>query len=106
MVGRDESGVSHHVAHDATFGGGDGSDTQWSKHTVLPNTDFDELVVGSWIHIEQMDTGRWWMNIGGVTVWVTADRDGKPTSVTVFGPKDYDAPVDGCRYEYAWTEAK
>lgn len=70
----------------------------------VPGTVFDELVVGKWIHIEQMDTNRWWMNIGGVTVWVTASRDGKPVKVSVYGPNDYDEPVDGCTYEVAWSE--
>ncbi len=71
--------------------------------TVLDRTEFDELVVGSWAHIEQMDTGVWWANIGGVTLWVRADRDGRPTKVTVYGPGDYADPVDGCAYELAWT---
>lgn len=71
--------------------------------TVLPGTEFDELVVGRWLHIEAMDTGYWWMNIGGVTVNVTADRDGRPKHVSVCGPGDYDDPVEGCRYELVWT---
>jgi hypothetical protein len=96
--------MAHHVANDRTFGGGDGADTEWSRHLELPGTEFDELVVGRWIHIEQMDTTQWWMNIGGLTVWVKADRDGNPKHVTVYGPKDYDAPVEGCAYELCWTE--
>lgn len=28
-----------------------------SKAIVLPRTEFDEFVVGQWIHIEGMDTG-------------------------------------------------
>lgn len=83
---------------------------KFGEHTVhhqLPgNTEFDELVVGRWLHIEQIDTGTWWMNIGGVTVHVTADRDGRPKRVTVHGPLDYDAPVDGCTYEEYWTETE
>ncbi len=71
----------------------------------IPDTEFDELVVGQWIHIEQMDTGKWWMAVGGVTVLVKADADGKPTRVSVFGPGDYDAPVEGCSYELTWTDA-
>lgn len=69
----------------------------------LPGTEFDELVVGQSIHLEQMDTGRWWMNIGGVTVWLYADEDGKPTAVSVYGPDDYAEPVDGCDYHLTWT---
>lgn len=82
-------------------------DTTYRTHHELPsNTEFDELVVGRWLHIEQMDATTWWMNIGGVTVHVTADRDGRPKRVTVHGPLDYDAPVDGCTYEEYWTDRK
>jgi hypothetical protein len=67
-------------------------------------SDFDELVVGKWIHIERMNDRIWWMDIGGVTVHVKADRDGKPVEVTVHGPLDYNAPVEGCRYKLTWTD--
>jgi len=46
-----------------------------------PN-EFDELVVGSWLHVEQMGTGSWWMDIGGLTVNVQVDRDGRPLRVS------------------------
>lgn len=71
--------------------------------TLLEDTEFDELVVGRWIHIEQMDAGFWWMNIGGVTVHVKADREGRPKRVSVSGPLDYDEPVAGCEYTLDWT---
>jgi hypothetical protein len=74
--------------------------------TVLLDTEFDELVVGSFLHIEQMDEGLWWMNIGGVTVHVRADPDGNPTSVRVSGPLDYDEPREGVVYECTWTEVE
>ena len=70
---------------------------------ILPDTEFDELVVGQWLHIEQMGSGEYWMNIGGVTIDVTADRDGRPTSVLVQGPADYDSPRENCVYECLWT---
>jgi hypothetical protein len=76
------------------------SDSPLRVHHDLPvHTEFDELVVAGWLHVEQMDTGTWWMNVGGVTVWVKADRDGRPVSVSVYGPGDYGDPVEGCRYE-------
>jgi len=111
ILPRDYSGDSYHVSSDRRLGGG-GDDysvevdghTSWSRNIELPNTDFDELVVGEWIHIEQMDTGFWWMNIGGVTVHVKADADGKPMRVTVHGPLDYDEPVKGCTYECEWSD--
>lgn len=99
-------GVSHHVTNLRSFGGG-GDETSDSPHSrvhELSGTEFDELVIGEWIHLEQMDNHSWWMNVGGVTLWVRADRDGKPTSVTVYGPNDYAHPVDGVKYECAWTD--
>jgi hypothetical protein len=78
-------------------------DSKYKVHHELPaNTEFDELVVGHWLHIEAMDTTRWWMNIGGVTIWITADRDGRPRRVDVYGPGDYANPVDGCGYRLVW----
>jgi len=96
-------GISHHVASDNTFGGDDGEDSEWSRHVELPGTEFDELVVGRWIHIEQMDTSVFWMNVGGVTLNVRVDRDGRPKAVDVFGPGDYDEPVEGVAYSLAWS---
>lgn len=69
-----------------------------SQYVELPDTEFDELVVDQWCHIEQMGNNYWWMNIGGVTLHVTADRDGKPKRVTVHMPGSYAPPVDGCEY--------
>lgn len=69
----------------------------------LAGTEFDELVVGHWLHVEQMGNGYWWMSVGGVTLHVRADRDGRPTHVMVHGPGDYDGPVPGCGYELVWT---
>lgn len=106
------SGDSWHVTSNKTFGGGNGADesvtvserTFWTRHIELPNTDFDELVIGRWIHIEKMHRHRWWMNIGGVTVLVEADQDGRPKAVSVYGPGDYADPVDGCEYHLGWSE--
>jgi hypothetical protein len=81
------------------------ADRSWSEHIVLEGTEFDELVIGRWIHLEQMNIGQWWINIGGVTINVTADRDGRPKFVLVQGPGDYDDPVPGCRYQCAWSRA-
>jgi hypothetical protein len=81
-----------------------GTDGWHYVHHRLPESaEFDELVVGRWIHLEQMDTGTWWANIGGVTLWIRADRDGRPTSVSVYGPGDYGDPVAGCRYDCTWS---
>ena len=72
--------------------------------TVLPGTEFDELVVGKFFHMEQMNVGYWYLNVAGVIIHVRADRDGRPKHVMVHGPGDYDYPVDGCTYELCWTE--
>ena len=77
--------------------------TDTTEYTVLEGTEFDELVIGRWIHLEQMDTGKWWMNVGGVTINVTADRDGRPKVVDVYGPGDYGEPAGGCRYSVTWS---
>jgi hypothetical protein len=91
-------GSAHHVTNDPAFGGTH-PDTVHSRTHVLPaSTEFDELVVGRWLHVEQMNTGRWWMNVGGVTLWVEVDRDGRPTRVTTYPAGEYADPVPGCAY--------
>lgn len=75
----------------------------WSKDHDLTGTEFDELVVGHWLHVEQMDTGYWWTNFAGITLHVRVDRDGRPKHVTVHGPGEYADAVEGCKYELAWS---
>lgn len=70
-----------------------------SQYTELPNTEFDELVVDQWCHIEQMGTNFWWMNISGVTLHVQTDREGRPQKVSVHMPGHYADGEDGCEYE-------
>jgi hypothetical protein len=98
-------GTSHHVTNQASFGGRT-SDSEFSKTHLLAGSEFDELVVGSWIHIEQMSTTRWWMNIGGVTIHVDADRDGKPRAVDVHGPDDWVPAEAGVRYTLTWRHGE
>lgn len=71
-------------------------------YVTYPDAEFDELVVGRWCHIEQMNTGVWWMNIGGVTIWIKADRDGRPKRVNVYGPGDYADVEPNCAYTCTW----
>lgn len=80
-----------------------GKDREYYQHHHLPNTEFDELVVGRWLHIEQMNAKVWWMNISGVTIHVTVDRGGRPKQVTVHGPGDYASREDGVAYELVWS---
>lgn len=79
------------------------ADSEHHRGHLFPGAEFDELVVGRWLHVEQMDNRTWWMNAGGVTLHVTADRDGRPTRVRVDGPGDYDEPREDCEYSLTWT---
>lgn len=88
------------LAHEALPHGASGQ----AHHVEIPGTEFDELVVGAWLHVEQMGSGSWWMAVGGVTVHVRADRDGRPKHVMVHGPGDYDDPAEGCSYKLVWRE--
>jgi hypothetical protein len=81
-----------------------GEDGEYRRHHQLAGCDFDELVVSNWLHIEEQDTGLWWMNFGGVVVHVQADRDGRPVRVAVHGPGDYDGAIPGVRYQLNWGE--
>ena len=83
---------------------GDKPLTDGTSYTICEGAEFDELVVGRWIHVEQMDATVWWMNVGGVTVNVTVDRDGRPKRVDVYGPGDYGEPVPGCTYSITWSD--
>jgi hypothetical protein len=96
------SGKTHHVTSHATFGGST-PDSDLSKTHVIDGTEFDELVVGHWIHVEQMDSRLWWMNIAGVTINVRVDRDGRAYGVDVYGPGDYASAEYGVRYTLAWS---
>lgn len=110
MLPRGFSGNSHHFGtksalgrdtEDRTVECADG--TFHMRHTVLDGYDLDEVVVGQFLHLEQKDVGQYWLNIAGVTIWIQADRDGRPLEVDVFGPTDYDDPVNGCKYSLTWS---
>ena len=42
------------------------------------NTVFDELVIDDWLHLEQMDTDLWWLNLGDrdLIVWIEVPKKG------------------------------
>ena len=44
------------------------------KHNLI----FDELVLDCAIHLEQMDTRNWWMQLGDAYVWITIPKKGEP----------------------------
>lgn len=99
-------GISHNVKSDPRVGlfpdSPDRIDGGWNREHILPNTDFDELVVGHFLHIEEMSTGVWWMNVGGLVLHVQADRDGRPVRVWSEG---VETPQPGCTYDLTgdWT---
>lgn len=102
-------GLAHHVASGPHVGCLPGcskehTNTKHETRTILPGTEFDEIVVGHWLHVEQMDANSWWMNVGGVTLWVKTDRDGYPKAIQVYGPDDYDDAADGCKYNQTWSK--
>jgi hypothetical protein len=97
------NGTAHTVTSDPTHARRY-PDSENARTHLIEGTEFDELAVGSWLHIEQMNSSVWWINVGGVTVHATVDRDGRPKKVWVCGPEDYDAPRDGCTYELSWTD--
>lgn len=67
-------------------------------HILPANCEFDELVVGQWLHVEQQDSGLWWMSIAGHVLWVDVDRDGRPTCVRHYEPGEHAERVEGCTY--------
>lgn len=55
--------------------------------------EFDELVVGRWIHIEQMTASWFWMDVAGLVLNVRVDRDGNPRQLSA-DPSDLHADVE------------
>lgn len=64
------------------------------SETHLPNTVIDEVIIGSWFHLEQMDSRSYWMNVGGVMINIRLTKDGKPKQVTV----EVGERHEGCEY--------
>lgn len=106
-------GNSHHIKSDRRFGCGPGREEHDTTITadgvlyhqrvqILAGYELDEVVVGRFLHLEAKDTNQYWLNVAGITIWVDADREGRPHHVQVYGPGEYDDPVPGCRYEATW----
>lgn len=92
MVATRGYGRAHHIASSHID-----VDARYGDLHRLPNTELDEVVVGSWFHLEQMDAGRWWMDVSGITINVAVDNRGRARSVMV-EPE----PVDGVVYHVPW----
>lgn len=87
-------GKSHDIRGGMPYRGEQPSEYEdWHQ---FEGTEFDELVVGRWIHVEQMSAGSFWMDISGVVIDVQVDRDGRPKHVLV-----QHQPVADVTYEWA-----
>ncbi len=40
---------------------------------------FDELVVGTWFHLENMDKDLWWLRVGDAKIMVRTPANGEVT---------------------------
>jgi hypothetical protein len=58
---------SRHPRHG--FGGG-------ASSIDHPGSIIDEVVIDGWLHLEQMDTRRWWMRVGDLHINVHLRTDG------------------------------
>lgn len=92
-------GISHHITDQALRL----PESEWRQDHLIEGTEFDELVVSKWLHVEQMDTGSWWMVVGGVVINVRVGRDGRVKHVLVEGPNDNYGPVEGAEYQLVWN---
>jgi hypothetical protein len=36
----------------------------------------DEVIIDSWLHLEQMDVRQWWMRLGDARIWINIEADG------------------------------
>ncbi len=97
LNGRTAYGTAHSIASTADLAGQEGPHR---NPLVFPSTEFDELVVDHWLHVEQMSATLWAMDIGGVMVSVTVSRDGRPQRILVEGPE---GDVPGCAYRCEWS---
>jgi len=95
IPGQKMSGMSHSIGSTAKLAG---VADEWRKPQVLANTEFDELVVSPWLHVEQTTSTSWWMNVAGIDINVTVDRYGKPRVVHI-GDADRETWPD-CTYRF------
>lgn len=56
-----------------------GFDEDGQRLTLENRGEFDELVLDDWLHVEQMDRGVWWLQLGGASFNVSVARDGRVT---------------------------
>ena len=93
------------TAHHVTPAPAPNATSPWSAQHVIPGAVFDELVAGSWLHVEDMGPGVddhdneitdgssvWWMQVAGATLWVEVDPEGRPVSLRYYPPGTYSRP--------------
>lgn len=47
-----------------------------SSDEIEGASEFDELVVGNWLHVEQMDHRFWWIRVGPMEINIRINTDG------------------------------
>lgn len=57
--------------------------TMFEASSKAHPVEFDEVVVGRWLHAERMSANHWWMQVGDARIEVTVGRNGYATKVTV-----------------------
>lgn len=47
------------------------------RPTVSGRSVLDEVVIDDWLHLEQMDTRKWLLVLGGFHFWITVPKKGR-----------------------------
>jgi hypothetical protein len=82
--------------HSESFGTHRQESTPRERH-VRVDADFDELVVGDWLHVEMMSEGVWWMRVGNAVLWVSNTKDGPSVRLTEGTASEVDGRITGGR---------
>lgn len=64
-----------------SFGTHAREETPYLVHKQI-DADFDELVVGTWCHIEQMNGSNYWMQVGNACFNIHLTKDGPIVTLT------------------------
>src|SRR5688572_18655785 len=81
--------------HEVRFMNGDewraAFDADGARREVSGESGFDELVIGSWFHIERMDHFHWWIRIGPSRVSIFLKPNGDVDEIMI-EPRCYEDP--------------
>lgn len=103
---RHKAGSHWRILVHERIGKGYGKQIEDSHETYQEHTEFDELVIDEWIHLEQMDTNHWWMRLGPLMVHVTVGERGQARTIQVeedFSP-DEGWILDESQDTYIWKK--